>query len=194
MSEKISIRSNCPICNKTIIFDIDKEFILKSDRFPVQFLVEHCNASLIAYVDENFEVKGIEPVNNIIKKRTQTNDNNIEEELIIPSVIPATKLEEKLVLSSNYDVEYITKEIFPNVIEKQVILQISKSNKISIPSLLQKLSILNKAINRTIDQESILKIIDKYVEKGMINKQFIKIEKNNHKLNDIKTTLRGDVM
>lgn len=194
MSQKITVRSNCPICNKTIIFDIDKEFILKAERFPVQFLVEHCDASLIAYLDENFEVKGIDPVNNIIKKKAQTHNNNVQGVFNAHESNTEIKLEEKLVLSTNYDFDYLTKETFPNIIEKQILLQISKSNKIDIPTLLQKLSVLSKAINRTIDQDSLLKIVDKYVEKGVINKQVIKIEKKKPKLNDMKTTLRGDVI
>jgi hypothetical protein len=194
LSEKITVRSNCPICNKIITFDIDKEFILKADRFPVQFLVEHCDASLIAYLDENFEVKGIDPVNNIIKNRTQTHNNNVQGEINAHESSEKIKLEEKLVLSANYDFDYIAKERFPNIIEKQILLQISKCNKIDIPTLLQKLSVLSKAINRTIDQDSLLKIVDKYVEKGVINKQIIKSEKKKPKLNDMKTTLRGDVI
>ncbi|MFX1572204.1 MAG: hypothetical protein ACFFB0_05610 [Promethearchaeota archaeon] len=194
MPENITIKSNCPICNKSIIFDLDKEFILNSERFPVQFLIEHCDKSLIAYIDKNFEIKGIESVSNILKNKNQIQKDHIQGEPITPEFIQKIPLEEKLIVSSNYDFNYLKKQQFPNVIEKQILLQISKFNEISIGVLLQKLSVLSKALNRTIDQDSLLKIVDKYVEKGLINKYFMKFGKKKSDLNDLKINLRSDII
>ncbi|MFW9882436.1 MAG: hypothetical protein ACFFG0_55955 [Candidatus Thorarchaeota archaeon] len=194
MPENITIKSNCPICNKSIIFDLDEKFILNSEQFPVQFLIEHCNQSLIAYVDKDFEIKGIESVSNIFKNKDQFKKYHIQGEPITPEFIQKMTLEEKFILSSNYDFNYLKKQQFPNVIEKQILLQISKYNEISIGVLLQKLSILSKALNRTIDQDSLLEIVDKYVKKGLINKDFIKFGKKKSDFNDLKIDLRGDLI
>lgn len=101
--------------------------------------------------------------------------------------------EEKLVLTSNYDFNELKTQQFPNVIEKQVLLQISKHNHISVAVLLQKLSVVSKAINKPIDKDSLLGIIDKYIEKGIINKHMVNLEKEKSIYNS-GMNLRGDVM
>lgn len=101
--------------------------------------------------------------------------------------------EEKLVLTSNYDFDKLKTQQFPNVIEKQILLQISKHNQISVAVLLQKLSVVSKAINKPIDKDSLLKIVDKYIEKGVISKHTVKLEKEKLTFNS-GVNLRGDVM
>ncbi|MFX0076005.1 MAG: hypothetical protein ACFE96_11220 [Candidatus Hermodarchaeota archaeon] len=166
---------------------------MNSERFPVQFLIEHCENSLIAYIGKNFEVKGIESVNNILKIKNGNQDDHIKGQPITPEFIQNISSEEKLVLSSNYDFDNLKNQEFPNVIEKQILLQISKNKEISVAVLLKKLTAVTKAINKSIDQKTLLKIIDKYVEKGIINKNFIKLEKENPNFK-IGMNIRGDVI
>lgn len=194
MPQNITSKAICPICNQQIVLDLNRDFIEQSERFPVQFLIEHCNQSLIIYVDRNYEVKGIESIDNILERRDYKRQNNhIPGEPINSDFFDKMSSEEKLILSSNYDLDYIKEQQFPNVLEKQIILQIAKFNRISVAVLLQKLSGLEKALNRKIDQDSLLKIIDKYVERGIISKEKIRYEKEKSNFNDLNINLRGDI-
>lgn len=194
MPQNITSKAICPICNQQIVLDLNRDFIEQSERFPVQFLIEHCNQSLIIYVDRNYEVKGIESIDNILERREyKTQNNHIPGEPINSDFFDKMSSEEKLILSSNYDLDYIKEQQFPNVLEKQIILQIAKFNRISVAVLLQKLSGLEKALNRKIDQDSLLKITDKYVERGIISKEKIRYEKEKSNFNDLKINLRGDI-
>ncbi|MFX1498615.1 MAG: hypothetical protein ACFFBH_13910 [Promethearchaeota archaeon] len=194
MPQNITSKAICPICNQQIVLDLNRDFIEQSERFPVQFLIEHCNQSLIIYVDRNYEVKGIESIDNILERREyKTQNNHIPGEPINSDFFDKMSSEEKLILSSNYDLDYIKEQQFPNVLEKQIILQIAKFNRISVAVLLQKLSGLEKALNRKIDQDSLLKITDKYVERGIISKEKIRYEKEKSNFNDLNINLRGDI-
>ena len=60
--------------------------------------------------------------------------------------------------------------------------------------LLNKLSKLEKALNRTINKDKILKIVENYVEKGIIINHSIKSENKNPSANKLDMDLRGDIM
>ena len=74
------------------------------------------------------------------------------------------------------------KKNFPNVLDKQILLKISKNQEISLAILINELKDLEKALNRTIDREAVLKIVDRYVAKGTINKQLLEVSKDIEKI------------
>lgn len=194
MSETASILVSCPICKKIIIFDIEKEQISTSQKFPVPFVIEHCEKTLIAYVDAKFKVRGVQPVFNILeKKKVQVQENHIKAEPITPEFISNISSEEKEVLTSNLDCEALKEQKFPNVIEKQILMNIASHKEISIAILIKNLSHLEKAMNRSIDREMILKIVDKYIEKGLIKKQIVRFEENLSKIKDLKIPHGGEL-
>ena len=65
---------------------------------------------------------------------------------------------------------------------KQILLKISKNHEISLAYLIAELKGLEKALNRTIDRESVLKIVDRYVEKGTVKKQALEITEDIEKI------------
>ena len=190
MSRNLSVKTNCPICKKNIVFDVEEELFSNSTRFPIQFIIEHCDKAFIAYVDKNYEVKGLQSINNILdRNQIQTQGEPISSEFF-----ENITSEEKQVLSCNSDHDTLTKQQFPNVLEKQILLCIAKHEEISIAILLKKLIPLEKALNRTIDREVLLKIVDKYIDKGIINRNLIKFEKEKSNFDELKMNLKGDVM
>ena len=195
MPESINVSCHCPICKKVISFDIKKDVVSNSSELPVQFLIEHCDQFLIAYVNQNYEVKGIHSISNILERNTNPiQKDGIQGIAITPEIIEKMALEEKLVLSSNSNYDSIMNQQLPDVLEKQVLLHIAKYDEISFAVLLKEISFLGKALNRKIDQDILQKIVDKYVEKGMINKQMVRFEKKQNNFNEIETNLRGDVV
>lgn len=190
MPTNISVKANCPICKEIIVFDIDEKLFSNSTRFPIQFLIEHCDNTFIVYVDQNHEVKGLQSISNILEK----NQIQAQGKLITPEFIENIALEAKQVLSCNNDYDTLSKQQFPNVLDKQILLCIAKHREISIAVLLKKLIPLEKALNRTIDQEVLLKIIDNYVNKGILNRNLIKFEKEKSNFDELKMNLRGDVI
>lgn len=190
MTEKISITTNCPICKEAVLFDIEEDLFSNSTRFPIQLLIEHCDKQFIVYVDKSHEVKGLQSVSNIL-------DNNqipSQGKLITSEFIETIAQEEKEILSCNSDYDTLSKQQFPNVLEKQTILCIAKHEEISIAVLMKKLIPLEKALNRTIDREVLLKIIDNYVSKGILNRNYIKFEKEKSNFDELKMNMRGDVI
>jgi hypothetical protein len=190
LTENISIKTDCPICEEVISFDIDHDLFSSSKRFPIQLLIEHCDKQFIVYVDENHDVKGIQSISNIL----DNNHINPQGKLITSEFIESIAQEEKEIISCNSDYDTLSKQQFPNVLEKQTMLCIAKHGEISIAVLRNKLIPLEKALNRTIDTEVLLKIIDSYVSKGILNKQIIKFEKENANFDKLKINMRGDVI
>lgn len=190
MLKNITVKANCPICKEIVIFDIDEELFSNTTRFPIQFLIEHCDNTFIVYVDQNHEAKGLQSISNILEK----NQIQAQGKLVTPEFIKNIPLEEKQVLSCNNDYDTLSKQLFPNVLEKQILLCIAKHGEISIAVLLQKLIPLEKALNRTIDREVLQKVIDNYINKGMINRNLIKFEKEKSNFDELKMNLRGDIM
>jgi len=188
LSGIININTICPICENSISFDVESGLFLNSTRFPIQFLIEHCNNSFIAYIDENYEIKGLQPINNILDRHQKQGG------LVTSEFIESLSKEEKEVLCCSLDYESVKNQSFPNVLEKQIILQIAKKKEVSIAILMKILAPLEKALNRTIDQKTVLKIIDKYSEKGIINKKVIKFEKEKSNFDELNILQRGDVM
>ncbi len=184
--------ANCPECNKIIIFDIDRELVSNSKHYPVPFVIEHCEKTLIAYVDAHFKVRGVQSVYNILKKKNiQVEHNHIQAEPLTPEFISNITSEEKIILTCEYHCDELIKKNIPNILEKQMIMNIAKHKEISIAILIKNLSGMEKALNRTIDQDTILKLVDKYIQKGIIQKQIVKFEKDFSTLKDVELPKGG---
>lgn len=86
--------------------------------------------------------------------------------------------EEKIVFICNIDLETIDQSNIPNVLEKKIIRNIAKYKEISLAVLMNKIAPLEKALNRKIDKNTVLKIIDKYIQKDQIKKLFLKFDQD----------------
>ena len=68
---------------------------------------------------------------------------------------------------------------------------IAKYKEISIAILIKELSNIEKAINRKIDQDAILKVTEKYIKKGIIKKQIVKFQKDFIEFKDLELPKEG---
>ena len=177
MSEKKSVLASCPVCKNTFIFDVEKDLILNSHKYPIPFVIEHCGKTLIAYVDAHFNCRGIESVYNIIeKKKLEVVQDHIKAEPINSEFIDKMSPDEKLIFICDTGYDLLSKEEIPNVLDKQILMTIAKHGEISLAILIKKLSNLEKALNRKIDRETILGIIERYIKKKVIQKQILKFD------------------
>jgi len=184
--------ANCPHCKKIIIFDINKELVSRSNSYPIPFVIEHCKKTLIAYVDAHFKVRGVQPVFNILeKKNIQVENNHIKAKLMTSDFISNMSSEEKIILTCDYNCDSLKKQNIPNILEKQIIMIIAKYKEISIAILIKELSNIEKAINRKIDQDAILKVTEKYIKKGIIKKQIVKFQKDFIEFKDLELPKEG---
>ncbi|MFX1314805.1 MAG: hypothetical protein ACFE9T_03010 [Promethearchaeota archaeon] len=175
MNEKKSVLASCPVCKNTIIFDVEKDLILNSHKYPIPFVIEHCDRTLITYVDAQFNCRGIESVYNIIdKKKLEVVHDHIKAEPINSEFIDKMSSDEKIILICDSGYDLLSKEEIPNVLDKQILMTIAKHGEISLAILIKNLSNLEKALNRKIDRETILGIIERYIKKKVIKKQFLK--------------------
>ena len=174
----------CPVCGENFIFNVDVEFFSTTqNHFPVPLLVKHCNNSLIVYVDSDFKCRGAEQVHAILdEKHVIESGEEIQANPINSDFINKMAPDEKIVLSCGKSCKDMLQEKFPNVLDKQVLLKISKNQEISLAILITELKGLEKALNRTIDRESVLKIVDRYVAKGTINKQLLEAREDIEKI------------
>lgn len=195
MSTK-KIFAPCPLCKKTMFFDVDEALILESQRFPVPFVVEHCDRTLIAYIDSNFKVRGIESVFNIFDKTKQKQEEKeeiVHAELITPDFVNRLTPDEKTIFCCSAGCDAILREKIPNILNKQIITMISRHKEISLAILLKKLEPLEKALNRTIDRTTILKVLKDYLEKGIIVQETLKFEDGIKIVETSKELSLGDV-
>ena len=68
MEEKQKIFCICPLCQKTINFDINKALILNSNKHLNPFIIEHCGKTLLTHIDTNFKCRSMQLVFNAINK------------------------------------------------------------------------------------------------------------------------------
>jgi small GTP-binding protein len=99
--------------------------------------------------------------------------------------------DERIVFISSFDSFDETK--IPNVIEKNIVKTILKYKEISLAILITKLSPLEKALNRKVDRSTILKIIEKYSQKGQIKKQYLKFDSELESFQNSKMIQKGDI-
>jgi hypothetical protein len=179
--------ANCPVCKKILILDVDQELVSHSKHYPIPFVIEHCDKPFIAYVDAHFKVRGIQPVFNILeRKNIKVDENHIKAKPLTPEFISKIKAEEKIILTCDHDCDSLLKQQIPNVLEKQIVRIIAEYQEISIAILIQNLSNMEKVLNRKIDQETILKIAEKYIKKGIIKKQVVKFQRDFTTIRDLK--------
>lgn len=195
MSTK-KIFAPCPLCKKTMTFDVDEAIITESKKFPVPFVVEHCDRTLIAYIDSNFKVRGIESVFNIFDK-TKHKQEEIEEivhaEPITSDFVDKLTPDEKTIFCCSAGCDAILRERIPNILNKQILTTISKNKEISLAILLKKLEPLEKALNRKIDRATILKVLKDYLKKGIILQETLKFEDGIKIVESSKELSPGDV-
>ncbi len=166
----------CPVCGQNFVFKINVEFFRNTQsHFPIPLLVKHCNSSVIVYVDYDFKCRGAEQVHAIIdEKHVIDKDEEMQGNPIDSDFIENLQDDEKVILSCGISYEEHMRENFPDVLDKQVLLKIAKNQEISLSILINELKDLEKIMNKIIERGSILKIIDRYVEKGTINKRLLK--------------------
>ncbi|MFX1409811.1 MAG: GTP-binding protein [Promethearchaeota archaeon] len=137
--------------------------------------------------------EGIDEVfNNISLKELHNFDEKIVTKSLTKDLIKNITDDERIIFLSKIEISSINDIEAPNFMEKHIIFNIAKHKEISLAGLLTKLAPLEKGLNRKIDKETILKIIDKYIQKGQILKQFLKMENNINSLITSKTIQRGD--
>lgn len=174
---KRAIKAKCPLCNKTITFDIDRDLIEKTNKIILPFVIEHCDSVLITYLDKHFDVRGIEPVHNIldINKLKQLHNEEITQS-VNSEFIAQLSEDERTIFVCKLGCDSINMDKIPNFLEKQLLKIISKYNEISLAILIKKVTGFEKALNRIIDREIILKILEKYIHRGIIAKQYLKFD------------------
>jgi small GTP-binding protein len=111
---------------------------------------------------------------------TQKPDEKIKATPISEEELRKLSSEERLILISKISCDRIEDCDVPNVIEKNILFNIAKNKEISLSSLMLKMAPLEKALNRTIDKEFILKIVDRFVEDGQVEKLFLNVDAKNN--------------
>ena len=157
----------CPICANEFTLEIDEEKITSADYFPVVFSTIHCNQALICYVDANFTIRMIETA--FLPQNVSSNKDN-QAELITKDGLSQEK---RTILESTIDKSKLNTIKFPNIVEKQIFYQIYKNQNLSLENLLEKLKMMESALNIEITLEFLTPLVDKYVKQGIIRRTVI---------------------
>lgn len=101
--------------------------------------------------------------------------------------------DERIIFISEIDSNSLEKINIPNVLEKNIIINIAKSKEISLALLLKKLAPLKIALNREIDRKIVLKVLEKYIQKRQIIKRYLEFEEDLELFNRLKTIEKSDI-
>jgi hypothetical protein len=178
MSDTKRVHVRCPICSENFYIFIEAKIISEAKKYPVAFVLEHNNHTLIAYIDSNFIVRGVKSVlnlkGNLAPVMSQLDKN---ERSSAYGLLENMSLEERTIFYCQSGCEEFQKSNIPNVLDKQILNLILKHKEISLAKMLSNLSILEKALNRKIDERTILQILDKYMKQGLIIRHVMKTDK-----------------
>ncbi|MBN1216941.1 MAG: hypothetical protein JXA99_16080 [Candidatus Lokiarchaeota archaeon] len=170
-----TIFSQCPVCKKTMQIDIDLDIISNSNKHLNPFVSEHCGETILVHIDSDGKVRGTQIVHNSLKIN---NDNNFLENSQFnssaPNDIKQCIQDQSLIYLSNIEYKDMLKEDIPDIIDKILLKIISKEKEISLALLIEKSAVFGQALNKNINKKSIINILDKYIEKGLIDKQLLK--------------------
>ena len=131
--------------------------------------------------------------NNLNIKESPENGGVINKKHITKDFIKNLSEDEKIIFICKIDCDSVDELKIPNIIERHIIFNIAKNKEISLAVLLKKLIEIEKALNRKIDRDTILKICDKYVQKGQIIRLYLKSKEDFNSLNLSKIFLRGNI-
>jgi len=109
---------------------------------------------------------------------TQKQDEKLKATPISEDELRRLSSDEKMIFISKISCDSIEDCQVPNVIEKNILFNIAKSKEISLSSLMLKMAPMEKALNRKIDKEFILKIVDKFIKDGQVEKLFLDVDPN----------------
>ena len=109
---------------------------------------------------------------------TQKQDKKVKATPISEEELKRLSNDERMIFISRITCDSIEDCKVPNVIEKSILYAIVKSKEISLSSLMLKIAPMEKALNRKIDKEFILKIVDQFVEDGRVEKLFLNVDNN----------------
>ncbi|MFW9865076.1 MAG: GTP-binding protein [Candidatus Thorarchaeota archaeon] len=185
---------------RQFIDDTQVPFILVGNKIDLLENRESLKSKAIKITNQyNYELfetsilskKGFEELFEYLKETFVTYDEKIVATPITSDFIRKLTEDERIVFISNIDT--LDESKIPNLIEKNILKNIIKHKEISLAVLLPKMAPLEKALNRTIDKGTILKIVEKYIERGQIKKQYLKFDKEVESLDKNKMSQRGDI-
>ena len=168
MSETVvlkSISTHCPICNNKIEMKINSDTVTKAKNYPIAISTMHCNFTIILYIDANFKVRGVESA---VKY-----DDSVESasKRKIPELKNENDFDERVYYTSNRSNQEFLEMPIPNLLERQILLTISKKRDyVSIRELKEKMKKVGKALNLIVDDDLIERIVTKYTQNGLISK------------------------
>jgi hypothetical protein len=126
---------------------------------------------LIAYVDANFHVRGVETVYLIQKDSTET-----IEEVKKPLIDPGKKEQATFYFLKENAVEEINTIRYPNLIEKFLLNSIVNNNGINLESLKNQILKVEKSLNVDLSYDKIEEILSSYEKQNLISKESLDIE------------------
>ena len=127
-----------------------------------------------------FTGKGITDLFDFLSVNTmQKRDEKVKATPISEEELRRLSSDEKMIFISRISCDSIEDCKVPSVIEKSILFNIAKSKEISLSSLMLKIAPLEKALNRKIDKEFILKIVDQFVKDGQVEKLFLNVDTKN---------------
>ena len=107
-------------------------------------------------------------------------------------MVEVTNMLKKKQFISNIEWESINQSNIPDILEKNVVKNIAKYKEISLAVLMHNLAPLEKALNRKFERNIILNIVDKYIQNGLIKKQYLKFQKDLEPSENTDITQKGN--
>ncbi len=134
-----------------------------------------------------------ELLNNLHMKVSHDVSKTIDTTPITTDFFKDLSEDEKILFICKIDCVSLEDLKIPDPVERFIIFNISKHKEISLAVLLEKLTPVEKALGRKIEREIVLKIVDKYTQKGQIIQRSLKHKENFNSLDLSKIIQRGNL-
>ncbi len=168
MDQENCVTIKCKICDQPVQIEASKEQLAsQSDGiFKVMFVHGKPSHAIIAYIDRNCRVRGIEYPDSFQVDQPQT-----------ISVVPESEAPKKSVSETmgepcyqslcNFE-EVKEREKSTFILDKTVLKVVCESGTICLSQIRQQVSFLEKALGERIDLAKIKAVCDRYVKEGLI--------------------------
>lgn len=171
-----TITTKCPICQTPLYLELDSQLFQQTKNFPIAISVNHCNLTIILYVDANMKIRGIESAINYNIDGLDKNNREISQTDARVNTTPNIdnlSLDERVLFSCNASCSEFEKSSIPNIIEKQILRAIMQGKElgvknVSLRAIKEKMKTVESALNIKINNNTIESILNKYVGQGLI--------------------------
>jgi len=168
MNPEDCVTIKCKICDQPVMLETSKEDLQAQGTgiFKVMFVHGNPAHAIIAYIDRNCQVRGIEYPDSFQLDQPQT--MSVVPEAEVPSISVSESMGEPCYQSLCDFEEVREREKASFILDKSVLKVVCESGTICLSQIRKQIAFLEKALGEKIDLAKVQAVCEKYVKEGLI--------------------------